>query len=178
MIGFAGLISGAVLLLLLLAVLIKGWLASRSLESSADIEDVTEPCPEEFITRVFSSSDWDFVRGVKSPIIKDLFQRERKKVALVWIRQTSKGIRQVLRQHTTAARQSQNLEPLTEFKIVSQFLALIAACSVLSLCVHVAGPLSAGWLARFAQRLAVRVRLLQESFQAGVLAQAAPGQQL
>jgi hypothetical protein len=176
MIGFAGLISGAVLLLFLLAVLINGWLASRSLEYSADVDEVIEPCPEEFITRVFSSSDWDFARRVRSPFIEDLFQRERKKVALLWVRQTSAGIRQVLHQHAIAARQSQNLEPVTELKIVSQFLALIATCGILSFCIHLAGPLSAGWLAHFAQRLSVQVTRLQESFQAGVLAQAAPTQ--
>jgi hypothetical protein len=177
-IGFVGLISAAVLLLLLLAVLLKGWLASSGLESTGDVEDAKEPCPEEFITHVFSSRDWEFVRSLKSLTIQDLFQRERKKVAQVWVRQTSAAIREVIHQHAIAARESQNLQPATEFKIISQFLALIAACGVLSLCIQVAGPLSVGGLAHFAQRLSVRVRRLQDSFQAGVLAQAAPTQQL
>jgi len=175
MIGLWGLIAAVVLLLLLMAVATKGWLASRELQDTAlapsELE-TAEPCPEEFVSRVFSRGDWEFVHGLKATSIERLFERERKKVALIWVRQTSAMIRKVMREHAEAARHSKNLEFSTEINILAQFLTLMALCGILSLAVRIAGPLWLGGLAHFAQRLSQRVTNLQESFQAGVMAKA------
>ena len=174
MIEFASVIAGAALLLLLLAAALKGWLASRVLGPgpAASDEDATEPCPEEFVNRVFSRADWEFVLRLKARGIERLFKRERKKVALVWVRQTSALIRTVIKEHARAARQSKNLEFSTEINIFAQFLALMVVCGILSVVIQIAGPLWLGGLAHFAQRLSRRVTKLQESFQAGALANA------
>ena len=171
MIGLWGLIAAIVLLLLLMAVATKGWMASRELQDTA-LADTAEPCPEEFVSRVFSRGDWEFVHGLKVTSIERLFERERKKVALIWVRQTSAMIRQVMHEHAAAARQSENLEFSTEINILAQFLTLMALCGILSLAVRIAGPLWLGGLAHFAQRLSQQVKNLQESFQAGVMAKA------
>jgi len=172
MMEVAGVIAGAALLLLLTAAL-KGWLASRQLEPwpAASQEDTTEPCPEEFVTRVFSRVDWEFVRGLKAGGIERLFEQERKKVALVWVRQTAALIRKVISEHARAARQSKNLEFSTEISIFAQFLMLMIVCGILSMAVQIAGPLWLGGLAHFAQGLAQRVAKLHESFPMGVPAQ-------
>jgi hypothetical protein len=169
MIEFASAIAGAALLLLLTAAVLKGWLASRSMGSgsAANEEDETEPCPEEFVNRVFSRSDWEFVRGLKASDIERLFEQERKKVALVWVRQTSAMVRKIMREHAQAARQSKNLEFSTEINIFAQFLMLMGVCGILSAAIQIAGPLSLGGLAHFAQRLSRRLSELQESLQAG-----------
>jgi hypothetical protein len=174
MIGFASLIAGAVLLLLLLAAAINGWLASRPLGTgpAAGEEDATEPCPEELVNRVFSCADWEFVRGLKAAGIERLFEQERKKVALVWVRQTCAMVRKVMREHAGAARQSKNLEFPREINIFAQFLILMGVCGILSAAIQLAGPLWLGSLAYFAQRLSQRVSRLQETFQAGALANA------
>ncbi len=172
MMEFASVIAGAALLLLLTATL-KGWLASRQLGPwpAASEEDTTEPCPEEFFTRVFTRADWEFVRGLKAGGVERLFERERKKVALAWVRQTAALIRKVISEHARAARQSKNLEFSTEINIFAQFLMLMAVCGILSVAVQIAGPLWLGGLAHFAQTLSQRLTKLQESFQAGVPAQ-------
>lgn len=174
MIELASLVVGAALLLLLTAAALRGWLASRPLISgpAAGEEDATEPCPEELVDRVFSRADWDFVRGLKAGGIERLFEQERKKVALVWVRQTSALIRKVIHEHAQAARGSKNLEFSTEINIFAQFLTLMAVCGILSAAIQLAGPLWLGSLAYFAQRLSQRVSKLQETFQASVLANA------
>ncbi len=174
MIEFASAIAGAVLLLLLTAVALKGWLASRQLGPglAASEEDATEPCPEEFVNRVFSRADWQFVHGLEAGGIERLFEQERKKVALVWVRHTFAMVRKVMREHARAARQSKNLKISTEINIFGQFLMLMGVCGILSAAIQVAGPLWLGGLAHFAQRLSQRVSKLQETFQAGVLANA------
>jgi hypothetical protein len=178
MMEFSSLVAGALLLLILLVATMR-LLASRSLQEpplARGEEDVTEPCPEEFVSRIFSRDDWEFVRGIKCGSIERLFSRERKRVALAWVRQTSAMIRRVMRGHAEAARQSRNLEVSVEISILTQYVALMAVCALLSLAIQIAGPLWLGGLAQFAQRLSLRVAKAQESFQAHSLAEAAgPG---
>jgi len=167
-------IIGIVLLLLGLA--IKGWLAARHLQETLPATGeatAAPPCPESFVSSVFSRDDWEFVRGLKADGIERLFRRERKKVALVWVRQTSMMIRKAMREHAEAARQSENLEFTTEVNILAQFLVLMVVCGILSVAIEAAGPLFLGGLARFAQRLSQRVAKVQESFQAVAPAKAA-----
>jgi hypothetical protein len=176
MIELSSLIAGVVLLLLLMGLAIKGWLAGRYLQETAletGEPNVAQPCPEVFVSRVFSRGDWEFVRGLKAGGIERLFERERKKVALVWVRQISVTIRKVMREHAGAARQTKNLEFSTEIKILAQFLILMAVCGILSVAIQTAGPLSLAGLARFAQGLSQRVAKIQESFQPATLVKTA-----
>jgi hypothetical protein len=178
MMEFSSLVAGALLLLILLVATLR-LLASRSLQEpplARGEEDITEPCPAEFVSRIFSRDDWEFVRGIKCGSIERLFSRERKRVALSWVRQTSAMIRRVMRGHAEAARQSRNLEVSVEISILTQYVALMSLCALLSLAIQIAGPLWLRGLAQFAQRLSLRVAKAQESFQAHSLAEAAgPG---
>ena len=178
MMDLAGLIAGVVLLLLLLAVAIKGWLNSRELlEPSlpAPEDDAVSICPEEFVSRVFSRDDCDFVRKLGASDIEQLFQKERKKLALLWVRQTSIMIRKLMAAHARAARQSKNLEFTAEMNILSQFVVSIAACAVLSLGIQIAGPPTVASLAQFAQRLSQRMAKVHEAFEAGALTKTTGG---
>ena len=174
MIEFGSVIAGAVLLLLLMVATLRGWLASRQsgLDRAATQEDASEPCPAEVVDRVFARADWEFVRGLQARGIERLFQQERKAIALVWVGQTSALMQRVIGEHARAARQSKNLEFSTEINIVAQFLVLMAVCGILSAAIQIAGPMSLGGLAHFAQKLSQRMSRLQESFQAGLLANA------
>jgi len=166
MIGFWTLLVGAVLLLLLLLVAVKGLLTARELEHAAEIppddEEVREILPEEFATRIFSRSDWEFVSNNKSIELDSLFLRERKAVALLWLRQTAGGIRRVMREHAEAARKSQDLQVTTELKLFIQYGQLLLACGLLFLAIRVAGPVSPGALAIYTARLS---RQLSEAHQ-------------
>jgi hypothetical protein len=146
----------------------KGWAAARHLQGTAletSEAEAAQPCPEVFVSRVFSRGDWEFVNGLEAHGIKRLFERERKKVALIWVRQTSVMIRKAMREHASAARQSQNLQFSTEISILAQFLILMVVCGILSVAIQTVGPLSLAGLARFAQRLSQRVAKVQESLQ-------------
>jgi hypothetical protein len=176
MIEFSSLIAGAAVVLLLMVVATRGWRASRDLDEpplARSEEDTTEPCPEEFVLRIFSRADWDFVRGVRCAGIERLYGRERRRVALVWVRQISAMTRRIMRGHAEAARQSKNLQVSMEINILTQYLRLMAVCAILSMAIQIVGPLWLGGLAHFAQGLSQRVAKLQESLQADVLAKAA-----
>lgn len=173
MIDTLGLIAGVLLVVALMAVATMGWMGARRTPDpalGASEGEVTEPCPKEFVPRVFSRGDWEFVHSLKSHGIERLFEQERKKVALVWVRQTSALVRKAIRDHADAARQSKNLEFLREIDILAQFLILILSCRVLSIAIHIAGPVRLTGLAQFAERLSQQVDRLQGSLQTGVLA--------
>jgi hypothetical protein len=166
MMALSSLIVGVLLLLLLLAVAVKGWLALREAPDLAGSDETgQEPCPAEFVSKIFSHDDWTYVRGMKSTRMEKLFRRERRSVALVWVRQTSSGIRRIVREHAAAARQSSNLEPATELKIFLQFAALLMTCGGMRVGIHVAGPLWVGGLARYAQNLVQQIAEAERAFE-------------
>jgi hypothetical protein len=163
--------AGVVLLVLLIAFASKRWVAARDFQETAlpAGEADAEACPEVFVSRVFSRGDWEFVHSLRSEGISKLFDRERKKVALLWVQQTSVMIRKAMREHASAARQSENLQFSTEISILAQFLTLIVVCGILSVAIQTVGPLFLAGLARFAQRLSRRVAKVQESLQSAPL---------
>ncbi len=118
----------------------------------------------EFVGHVFSRQDWEFIRGMRAPELAALFQQERKRVALVWVRQTSAMIQRAMREHATAARQSKNVDFPTELKIWRQFVSLVLICGTLSLAIQIAGPLWLASLARVAQRLSEQMTNVQSAF--------------
>ncbi len=167
MIGFASLMAGVVLLLLLVAFAANGWMAARDSWEARIAQDDNagaEICPPEFVGHVFSRQDWEFIRGMRAPELAALFQQERKRVALVWVRQTSAMIQRAMREHATAARQSKNVDFSTELKIWRQFVSLVLICGTLSLAIQIAGPLWLASLARVAQRLSEQMTNVQSAF--------------
>jgi hypothetical protein len=167
MIALSSLAVGVLLIVLLLAVGVKGWLASRDSADllAGDDEIGPEGCPPVFVGRIFSPLDWRYVHGMKSPDIEKLFRKERRTVALVWVQQTSLAIRRVMREHAAIARQSSNLEPATELKIFMQFAALLVTCRAIRLGIDLAGPMRIGRLARYAHSLAQQVAQAEQAFE-------------
>ena len=88
-------------------------------------------------------------------------------MALVWLRQISSAIRQIMREHAAVARQSSNLNAVTELKIFVQFAALLTICGAIRVGIDLAGPMRLGGLAGYAQK---RVQQIAEAEQAFVLA--------
>jgi hypothetical protein len=174
--ALSSLIVSLALLLLLLAVVVKGWLASRDATDlpGSDGEPEEEVCPAEFVHHIFSPVDWRYVRAMKSKEMEKLFRKERRSVALVWVRQTSSTIRRIMREHAAAARQSTNLEPATELKIFLQFAALLATCGAIRLGIDLAGPMRIGGLARYAHNLAQGIAEAEQAFELATQQRARP----
>jgi hypothetical protein len=163
MIGiYAALLISFLLLVLLLSVWRGKAQAAQQLPSNFELtpgEEGGEPeaCPPEIVSRIFSGDDWHFVEGVRSPLVKKLFRRERKAVALIWVQETSAGIRRVMREHLESARRSQDLEIASEAKIFLLYAQLQFACGVLFACVELAGPQRLRGLAIYTDALARRI---------------------
>jgi hypothetical protein len=170
MIGGPGaFVVGGLLLFLLLLLGTRGVSAARGWSSKSDLplhDDPAEvaPCPPEFVFKIFSRADWEFASATKSPKIEKLFRRERKAVALLWVRQTSAAIQRVMREHAEAARGSGDLEFTTEVKLVLQYGELMLLCGVLFLAIQSAGPLWVRGVALYADSLSRRIAEVQQAF--------------
>jgi hypothetical protein len=159
---------GSVLLVLLLLLGARGSAAAREIVSGLDVslldEGGLDPCPQEFVTRIFAPDDWEFVRDTKSRELQRLFRRERKQVALVWVHQTSTAIRRIMREHTEITRQSHDLHFGTETKLVLLYGELMLICGLLFLAIQSAGPERVGGLAVYADTLSQRLAQAQQDF--------------
>jgi hypothetical protein len=114
-------------------------------------------CPPEFVARVFSPDDRNFVASARSPQLSKLFRRERKIVALVWVYQTKVAIKRVMQEHKKVSRQSQDLHFATEAQLVLSYLQLIFVCNLLFFAIQSAGPARLGSLATYADSLSQRI---------------------
>jgi hypothetical protein len=159
---------GTVLLLLLLFVAARASVGARELSRSdvqlLDDESALDPCPPEFVARIFSPDDWEFISETKSPQLEKLFRRERKLVALTWVRQTSRAIRRIMREHTQATRQSHDLHFATETKLVLLYAELMFLCALVFLAIQSVGPQRVRGWAVYADALSQRLAQTQQDF--------------
>jgi hypothetical protein len=167
-----GLIIGAALLGLLVLFIVKVVLAARALEKEAD-DLLDEPghfevCPAEFVDRIFSTEDREFIRGLKTRSLQQFFEKERTALALLWVRQTASAIRRVMQQHAEAARRSADLRFMMEIRLFVQYSGLMLICGALFILIQLAGPLWLRGLAGYAQTLSQKIADAQRAFTATV----------
>jgi hypothetical protein len=158
MMDVAGSVTIGTVLVFVLVLWRKASIASQDTSLEFDLlTGSSESCRQEFVSRIFSSDDWNFIDVTESKFLRRLFHRERKAVALLWVRQTSAGIRQILREHTLHVRHSENLKFQTELAIFLRYTQLRALCGLLFVAIALAGPI---WV----RGLALRADLLFQRF--------------
>lgn len=166
----AGLMIAILLLLLLLLLAVKSALAGRDVSSgpnAALLGDVPELtlCPPEFASRIFSNNDFEFVVATKSSGLRRLFERERKDVALLWVRQTSAAIRHIMCEHAVVARENRELEFATELRLLALYVQLMVVCGILFVVIQSTSPLWLRGLAMYADSLSRRIAWAQKVFE-------------
>ncbi len=162
---------GSVVLVTLVLLTMKGVAMAREVSSPSNdylLDDGAEipQCPPEFISRVFSPKDGNFISGIRSDQLAKLFRSERKAVALVWVRQVSAAIQRTMRDHTRMARASEGLEFFTEMKLFLTYIELMVFCGVLSVAIQSVGPASLGRMALYVDAHSQRLASAQQSFRA------------
>ncbi len=116
-------------------------------------DESAEACASEYVSRIFSDEDLDFIARLESPYLERLFRRERNAVAHHWVHRTSAAISQIMREHLETSRQSHDLEFATEAGIFLRYAELKLICAVLSAGIELAGPQRLRGLATHADRL-------------------------
>ncbi len=99
--------------------------------------------PPELIHRVFAREDLDFVSSAAPPGIRKLFIRERKAIALRWIRDVRKQVLSLKDFHSGHSRFCAQLDLGTEIELALRFASLLLVCRLLEIILYVRGPFAA-----------------------------------
>ena len=166
-------------LLTVLLVMVRGIFAARGENLVSDYPPFDNPadfpaCPAEFVASVFSDRDARYVQAIASPQLTRLFHRERKRVALAWVRQTSAAIQRTMRDHKLVSRMSHDLDAATEFKLLLLYSELMFLCGVLFVATSAVGPLGLLRLAHYAQSHSQRLVYVHQSFKAATTSRTLP----
>jgi hypothetical protein len=169
-----GLISALTVGLLLLIALVV--FALRQGSTARDFDSISEfpgdlrhsgeieVCPPELVARIFSREDWELISQTHSPALERLFLEERKKVALLWVRQTSRGIQQVMRNHADAAKQAADIRFRTELSLFLMYIELLLMCETLLLLITTVGPPRLERIASYVHELSRQISYAHEAF--------------
>jgi hypothetical protein len=134
---------GAALLLLM-------WLAGRgrseaASSASGDLssEYVVRLPPRGLLGRCLAIEDVEYAEGLRSREVLRLLLRERRRLALGWLRQTRREASRLFRLHIRLARHAPDLRPAAELKLIFQLGVFFLLYQVLAGVVSLYGPFRA-----------------------------------
>jgi hypothetical protein len=120
------------------------------------------PCPPEVLERIFEPGDSDFIARQHSCDAQQLFHRERKRLAYLWLRQTRHEIANIRQFHAEMARKTADLSPGTELKIAVECMLVSGMCWLMAVAIYFLGPIHTGGMARYASDLSARLWSMAE----------------
>jgi len=149
------------LLMLLLAAAFRGRAegAAEALIGAQQALDSlqSELLSSELVNRIFAREDLEFVRAQAIPDAEELFLRERKRIALLWITRVREQLGLLRRLHLGSARYYARLSVTTELALAFDFAALLLECRLLETAFRLGGPFAAPRVAGKVAQLATHV---------------------
>lgn len=116
-----------------------------------------ELLPPEVASRLFSKADLDYVASIGSAPMRQLFLRQRRKVALLWVAQLKTQVQSLRRFHLGRARYYSGLSLKRELVLALRFAELLLACRILRIVLHLPWGYRGGGMVTATARIAVRV---------------------
>ena len=134
------------------------WLGRRRLESSGGVPDESEyfvqAPPRALFGRCLSDEDMVFVASLGSTAVSQLLVRERRRLALEWLRRARREAARLFGLHARAARHAPDLRPAAELKLMVQFGSFLLVYGILMGSVRLYGPVQAQSYLRSVRNLA------------------------
>jgi hypothetical protein len=139
------LLIGAALLFFLLLLIRQASRAEGSAQALVEAKQALqtlqgELLPPVLVERIFAKQDFEFIASSTPPRVRELFMRERKRVAICWARQIRAGVLQLMNFHLRQARFYDQLSLATEMKLAANFVALLFACRIMQFALYLGGP--------------------------------------
>jgi len=122
---------------------------SNPLSGGADLSNGTLPDPQ-LSAQLFGNEDWKYVTILGSKTIEREFLRNRKKLALSWVRTVKAEAHALIGAHRAAARASADLNFLVEIRVTIAYASFLLLCIVLNAVIQIRGPVGLQALARLA----------------------------
>jgi hypothetical protein len=125
--------------------------------------------PPMLLERVFAAQDFEFVSTHAPREAQRVFVRERRAMALSWLRETRKQAARLMGHHLSAVRRDAGLNPATEGKIAVHFALFQMGHGLVWSLVWSLGPFRARKLVSYAFGRMDQLALLLEGLLAGVV---------
>ena len=93
--------------------------------------------------RIFATDDMQFIARTGSPEVQHLLVKERRSLAIRWLRLTQKQVRQLMDVHLKLASYTFEPSPGFEFRLTVNYLCFVAASNALLMLVWLRGPFKA-----------------------------------
>lgn len=138
---------------------------SSLMNRALDLRAVTLPS-QQVVERIFSGTDAKYVKKLPQEI-QARFGRDRRTLAITWVRQIRQVTLSLSRAHARSIRGNASLELGKELRIVLRLVSLLVTCELLTIVVSTLGPVQSRVLLR---QVAVTLRSLQVDLQTSPLA--------
>jgi hypothetical protein len=158
----------------LLVVVLRG---NRQQETGGNYELLNRPeslvrLPDRaLLDRCLSAEDLAFISSLESPRLLRLFLRERRRLAIVWLRQTRREAQRLLELHVRSVRYAADLRPGAEAKLFLAAGLFLVVYTMMSGIVLWYGPLRTRRFLQSLQSLAGLLSILGQRIAGGI----APG---
>lgn len=119
--------------------------------------------PKDLVERIFAREDLEYVLSVAPPDVQSVFLRDRKDIALAWVRRVRGAVLDLMRFHRGHARLHARLSFSTESRLALNFAGLLTACRLLQIALYLRGPYAAPGMVRTAVAAAGRVCSISEN---------------
>jgi len=106
------------------------------------------------IKRIFAADDIDFVSRTGTPEVRRFFLKERKALALQWLRKTKKQVGQLMDLHLKLASYTYEPSPTFELGLTVNYMSFILASNVLLAFLWLRGPFQAARTVTYTLRAA------------------------
>lgn len=120
----------------------RAWSASESISSGADASKSfrLELPPADLIERVLDPRDLTFVRKESPAETVRLFERDRRALAISWLRHTRWQVGRLMSYHVGAVRQNTNLRPALEIKLGLHYVRFLVVYELIVGLSYIRGP--------------------------------------
>ena len=96
--------------------------------------------PRVLVERIFATEDLDFISRQTPPQIQRMFLRERRAIALSWLRETRRQAARLVDFHLRVVRRNVNLRPAAEIGLAFRYVLFLLESGVLGLLIQLGGP--------------------------------------
>ncbi|HLZ90969.1 MAG TPA: hypothetical protein VKQ28_04575 [Candidatus Acidoferrum sp.] len=106
------------------------------------------------IDRIFSAEDMEFIYEAGPPRVQRVFLRDRKALAIQWLRRTQKQVAQLMDLHLRLAAYTHEPSPRFELKLTAHYVRFILTSYILLLLLWLHGPFKARSIVSYISRVA------------------------
>lgn len=115
--------------------------------------------PRPLRERIFALEDWEFISNQAPREVQRLFLKQRRRVALSWLRATQKKVGEVIALRRVAVRRNRELRPAVEIRLMTDYGVFLLVYALLYALIWLGGPFGARRMVGFAANLAEDVSL-------------------